>query len=146
MENTVPFVAAAFFCERVLHEKDNVLSVVRIVDTYYVDADAKTPPNVVPVVPLTALVMVKSGSVRGESQITARIRFPSGHFVDSPAKWPILLNGGEHGANLVLAIPISTRELGVYWLDIFWNDTPLTSAPVRLAQAQQNARAADTQS
>jgi hypothetical protein len=79
MQNRLPFVAAAFICEKVLDEKDGVLTAVRIVDTYTIKAieiptagsSAKgaarneTPVAVEgpKVIDVNALIGVKSGDV-----------------------------------------------------------------------------------
>jgi hypothetical protein len=43
MPNTKPLVAVATLCEQILGEKDGVVSVIRVVDTYYVE-----PPKGLP--------------------------------------------------------------------------------------------------
>ena len=37
MPNTKPLVAVATLCEQILEEKDGVVSVIRVVDTYHVE-------------------------------------------------------------------------------------------------------------
>ena len=135
MPNTLPFVAAAFVCERVLEEKDKVLSAIRIVDTYYL---AQLVPgsatNAAPVVQLTVLASVKSGDVTGEHEITIALRTPSGAGNKQIGQWRVLLNGGEQGANVVMNFAMQTSELGLFWFDLLFAGKLLTSIPLKLAK------------
>ena len=45
MPDERPYLAAALMCERVLEEKDRVLSVIRIVDNYFVQASPEDLPK-----------------------------------------------------------------------------------------------------
>ncbi len=135
MSNTRPFVGAALVCEKVLHEKDGVLSVIRMVDTFYVEPLKQNVPGVVEGVELTALAMLKSGDVKGESEISFKFRTPQGITIDAPQKFPVLLNGGEHGANVIMRFNLPVPDAsayGLYWFDVLWNGDVLTSVPFKL--------------
>ena len=46
--------------------------------------------------------------------------------------WPVVLNGGEHGANLRVQFRLLAPKIGLYWFDVLWGDEPLTRIPFRL--------------
>lgn len=135
MPNSKPFVAVAAICEKVLHEKDGVLSVIRIVDTFYVQPPSDVAPNVVPSVRLNALVSLKSGDVIGESDVSFKFRTPGGRTLNSPERFPVLFNGGEHGVNVITTFTLQLpagEAYGLYWFDVLWNSEVLTSVPFKL--------------
>lgn len=132
MPNTKPLVAAAFVCEKVLHEKDDVITVVRIVDRFMYSVDPRVPSDTTPGIPLTAFISLKSGDLKGKSMVSFRLRKPTGQIAEFERNWPVLLNGDEHGTNLVMNFVLDARTSGLYWLDVVWNRDVLTSIPIRL--------------
>ena len=136
MANTKPYVAAALLCEKVLHDADGVASLIRIVDRFTIIVP-KLPSNIAPSVELTGYFALKSGEVRGTSEITLKLRKPDGQVVDVPNKWPITLNGDEHGATVTLHLGLPP-VWGLYWLELHWNGELLSSAPFRLVEAQES--------
>lgn len=132
--NDGPFVVAALFCDRVLEEKDGVLSAIRIVDRTTIAA----PEGSALVVALTALIALKPGKAVGRYAIGLRPEAPSG--MQLPAlKAPINFEGGEgdRGVNLVLPLHMEAEE-GLYWFDVLWMDDRagteemLTRMPLRV--------------
>lgn len=134
MPNTKPLVQVAAVCEKVLQEKDNVLSAIRLVDTFYLlnEPPPNLPADIKPGAQVTALVCLKSGDITGEHQIEIKMRNPSGE-TKAVGKWPVILNGGEHGANLTINMVISAVEYGLWWFDVIWEGEVLTSIPLKLA-------------
>ena len=131
MRNKKPLVAVACLCERVLREEDGTLSAIRIVDTYRLRT-ADVPPGMTGAVSLTALIGVRSGDVEGKSEITLKLTTPSGRELGAPQSYPILLQGGESGANIIVQMALPVTELGLYRLDVTWKDELLTSIPFKL--------------
>lgn len=140
MSSPKPFVQVACICEKVLIEPDNVVSLIRIVDTMSVGIRAIGPgdlqievPKDAPSLglPMTAFVMLKSGDVIGEHEIGMRLNRPDKG--PSPVrKWPVVFSGGEHGANLRIQFTLPSAEPGLYWFDVLWGDEVLTRIPFRL--------------
>lgn len=143
MANTKPYVAVACVCEKVLLESDGVASLIRVVDTYHLqmpETAPELPTNVKAVVELTAFVSVKSGDVIGQHEIGLVLRMPDGKSTPRQ-KWPVVLNGGEHGANLKMDFRLpQPPQLGLYWFDVLWADDILTSIPFRLKLAEPKAK------
>src|SRR5262245_45206440 len=98
-----PYLSAAVFCEKVLGEKDGVLSAIRIVDRITVTASGTAPPEKMPPtnIQVTALVAFKSGFFKGSAEIKLVGRTPSQRiFADTTL--PMLFEGEDRGAQSVL--------------------------------------------
>ncbi len=137
-----PLVQVACVCEKVLIEADNVPSLIRIVDTYTLHVPPGDPQPRRRRVNLTAFISLKSGEVTGEYEVGLRLKEPEGK-VQPGRSWNVVLNGGEHGANLQIAFAIANPKLGLYWFDVLWGDDVLTSIPFRLRQTESIADVAE---
>lgn len=133
MGNKVPFVTAALICERADPGEDGAITAYRIVDRCTVNPPTDLPPNVHPAIELTLLIILKSGDVRGKSELVINLRNPAGQ-VKNIYKQPIVLNGGEHGASITAKIQLGVVEYGLFWFDVFWNNQALTSVPLKLVR------------
>lgn len=132
-ENGGPHLAAAFLCEKVLQEKDGVVSAIRIVDRIIVTASGAQPPGQMPKVnlTLTALIVFKSGNAKGSRTVKIRPVMPSGRALEE-VLLPMFLEGEDRGVNLIANIGLAASEEGLYWLDVFCDDDFVTRIPLRL--------------
>ena len=124
-----PLVQAACVCERVIVEPDNVPSLIRVVDTYFL---SPIPPNLgVPAaVELTLFICLRSGDVRGEFEVA--IRFVPPDNKTSIRRWAVDFGeGAENGVNLRIAFLLQEPKLELYWFDLLWGEEVLTRIPVR---------------
>lgn len=142
MANTKPFVQIACFCENVLIEKDEVVSAIRIVDTYFIPAlpkDVELPDGLLGVIVVNGLISLKSGDVVGSGTIGLVMNKSTGERVDlsPPGGWPVVLNGGEHGANVRIQMPLGVKNFGLFWFDVLWNGELLTRIPLKLQQGDK---------
>lgn len=133
-----PLVQVACVCEKVLIEPDSVPSLIRIVDTYHLRVPADQPLAPTVGVDLTVFVSLKSGEVVGSFEVGLTLKNPNGK-VDGPRKWPVVFNGGEHGANLKIVFTLLSPTTGLYWFDVLWGEEVLTRIPFRLKYAQPTA-------
>jgi hypothetical protein len=127
-----PLLAAALICERVLQETDNVLSLIRVVDT------VTLPPEPVPAkdelvgLPLSVLLLFKTGDARGKRQILVTLVKPSG------AKEPAVLveydfgSPEEGGHNVHMPVRLKWEQEGLYHFDVVLGGTQLTRIPLRV--------------
>src|SRR5436853_519151 len=103
--NNGPYLIAALLCEKILQEKDEAVSIIRIVDRVTVTAPASASPEILPPVPLnlSAFISFKSGSAKGRHTVKWRIETPAG--IKMPEQLlPVLFEGEDRGANLILAL------------------------------------------
>jgi hypothetical protein len=131
--STGPFLNAALLCEKVLQEKDEVISIIRIVDRITLTAHASLSPETLPPMPVSlyALISFKSGSAKGRHTVKWITETPSG--IRLPEQLlPVLFEGDDRGVNLVLNINMVVDQEGVYWFEVLLEDQLLTRIPLRI--------------
>jgi hypothetical protein len=129
-----PYLLAAVLCERVLEEKDGVVSVIRIVDRIVHTPRGPHAPEKMPAVPvaLTLFVSLKSGFARGRFNVRVRAIDPAGGAL-SEVSLPILLEGGDdRGVQSILPLFFVAQEEGLHWFEIRFEERLLTRVPLRL--------------
>lgn len=131
-----PYLTAACFCERVLEEKDGVLSAIRIVDRVMIQGLAQPGAEALPMPPipisLVALVNLKNGAARGSRRLELNPRSPSGLKLPG-VSMPVLLEGeDDRGINLRLQVYLQAQEEGVYWFDVLLDGQQFTRMPLRV--------------
>ena len=127
-----PFLAMAVLCERVLEEKDGVLSLIRIVDRL-VHAAGPEGPEEMPAI-LAKLVMVlgfKSGAVHGKRTVTVRLVDPANE-VKGEWTFPVLFEGEDKGANLIINMSLKLEKEGLHWFDVLLEKKLVTRVPLRV--------------
>ena len=134
-----PYLTAAFFCERVLQEKDGVLSFVRVIDRWNVVGP--TPTMNQTVIQGTLVVLLKSGILRSSGQMTITPVSPNGERLQ-PISLPVLFEGDdEKGAGVILPIGFPVKEPGLYWFEIVLTPqggegSVITQVPMRIVYLQ----------
>jgi hypothetical protein len=128
-----PYLTAALLCEKVLQEKDGIVSAIRIVDRIIATAQGSGLPEQMPPLPVnvTVLIMLKSGEVQGSHTIKIQQVAPSG-FRSPEMSWPIFLEGNDRGVNLIVQISFQANEQGLYWFDVYFKQDLLTRMPLRV--------------
>jgi hypothetical protein len=134
MPNTKPFVQVACVCEKVLIESGNVPTIVRMVDTFNLNAPKDMPAGALGVTEVVALVGVKSGDVTGTHTVKLVLWYPDGKSVQL-AENPATLNGGEHGHLMRYQLQLQVADMGLHWIDVLWDDEELTRIPFKLLAA-----------
>src|SRR5687767_5597282 len=101
MNPSGPHLAMAVLCQNVLIEKDNVVSVIRVVDRVTQSAVGPDAPETMPPlgIQLMAMIMLKAGSARGSFTVRLRPEDPRGVQLP-PHELPVHLEGEDRGANL----------------------------------------------
>lgn len=139
MANTKPLVAAACFCENVIEGKDGVFSAIRIVDTYIIP---KIPEGIQVkgdlhgMIVVNGLIILKAGDVTGTGTVGLIMNKLDGERVNiSPeGGWPVVLNGGSHGVNIRIQMPLGVKNFGLFWFDVTWDGEILTRIPLNIQQ------------
>lgn len=132
--STGPHLQMALFCERVLEEKDGVLSIIRVIDRVIQTAAGPAAPPAMPSFPydLTMAVSLKSGQAKGSYEIRITQEAPSGlrQQLGNPIRF--LLEGEERGHNLIVRATINFESEGLYWFDVHLDAELLTRVPLRV--------------
>lgn len=136
MTTPKPHVQLACICEKALLEPDNVMSLIRVVDTYTLEPPSLgiTLPAEIEMglaVPLKIIVSLKSGDVRGEHPVGLQLVKPD-HTVASIHEWTVMFNGDEHGVNLNIGFALRTPQYGLNWFEVLFDGEMLTRIPLRL--------------
>lgn len=151
-----PYLSQAFFCERVLHEQDGVLSFIRIFDTLNLSVHKESPPPIAAtseksnqiirpnVQAINLVIGLRSGDFVGKGTIGVEGITPSGKPVVPQLRNEVTLGGDQQGVNLILVMGIRFQENGVYWFDIYFEDRWLTRTPllVSVSATQTDAKPA----
>jgi hypothetical protein len=135
-ESKGPYIKAAVFCERVLEEKDNVLSAIRIFDRSAAEIELAEDDEEVPGIEIRGHLMV--AIVAGESlrkqAVTVRLLKPSGETVQL-AEFPIEFGPDEDAAaQLILKLAIGVTQEGIFWFEILTEDAVRTRIPLRVSK------------
>lgn len=131
------YLAVAVFCEKVLRESDNVLSFIRIVDRINVFGPAPEIKNSpIQAIPLTMMIIFKSGILRGKQLISVRPIAPNGEPMPEMS-FPLLFEGDdERGNALQTNMQFQPREEGLFWFDVYLNEEFVTRMPLRVTYQQ----------
>jgi hypothetical protein len=133
-----PYLSIAAVCERTLLEKDEVISLIRVIDRLTVLTTVTAPSGVevaIPVpppLPITLVVCFKSGNFRGSLPLAIRIETPSSF------RWPdfqmeVLFEGdGDRGSQFVLPMQFPAQDEGLYWFVIELGGEEMTRVPLRV--------------
>ncbi len=128
-----PYLAAALFCERVLEEKDGVLSIIRIIDRVIQSASGPSTPDQMPPLSygLTVLICLKPGRAKGTTQVRIDMESPSGLVKPGPSM-SALMEGEDRGQNLIMKMQMTFDEPGLYWFNVYVENTIITRMPFRV--------------
>jgi hypothetical protein len=128
-----PFIQAAALCEQVIEDKTGVLSLIRIVDTItHTEARPDAPIDMPPVTyPLKMVIMLKSGRSRGRHELKISPELPSGEIKQTFTR-SIQLEGEERGANNIINMLFTFTMEGLYWFNIYLDDSLLARIPMRI--------------
>ena len=129
-----PYVSVACACEKVLTEQDGVLSIIRVIDrVFHQVVGPEAPTQFEPFTfNFVLLVTLKSGDARGSYTVEIRPEAPSGERFDPLVSVPVLFEGEERGANLILNMGFQVQMEGLYWFDVLFQDKVLTRVPLRV--------------
>jgi len=128
-----PYVQMAGLCEQVIEDKTGALSLIRVIDTItHTEARPDAPPEMPPVTyPLKMVVMLKSGRARGRHELKIIPELPSGE-AKSPLIRSIQMEGEERGVNNIINMLFTFTMEGLYWFNIYLDDSLLTRIPLRI--------------
>lgn len=134
-----PYVASAFLCEKVLTERDGVLSFIRVIDRFTVPVlspGSQLPPGVMPPSPsvqFTLVIQIKAGDLTtGSYTMRVVLNKPNGEEIQSQ-EFSIFFNGGdENGVAVISPMALSEPDEGLHWFDVYFEAACLTRIPLRV--------------
>jgi hypothetical protein len=136
MDKPRPYLSAALLCEKVIQEKDESISLIRLADRvhYHVEGPAGLPAGIRPIIAMHAFLSLKSGPISGEHTIKMVSENPMGNRKEV-LNQKINLLGKDHGQNLIVNMNLGVEHDGLYWFDIFFDEELLTRIPLTIIAA-----------
>jgi hypothetical protein len=131
-----PYLAAACFCESILEDKLGTISAIRIIDQIAAQmpshvTDFPTDQNRL-VVPVSALVILRTGYSPGEHRLQFVVTSPSGKKERSPEQ-TVNLTPQEHGGfQIISRMNFGVFKGGLFWVDVILDDKRITRMPIRI--------------
>ena len=129
-----PYVQAALFCEYVIREVDNTVSLVRVVDRITHTESGPNTPEDLPsfTYRLKAVLMIKGGGARGRSNLVVRMEQPSGLMTDLATATLQFTGAPSSGVTSVLDMTISFEQEGLHWFDVEVDGLLLSRMPLEI--------------
>lgn len=133
-----PFLQVAALCEKVLQERDGVLSLIRIVDVVTHGAQGPDAPEEMPEFrhQLTLAISLKAGKSRGRHEIRITPELPSGEAM-TPITMAVQMEGESRGQNLIIPMDFPLRFEGLHWFKVQFDGIPLTQVPLDVRYNRQ---------
>lgn len=146
MNDARPYLAAALMCERVLEEKDQVLSIIRVVDIFYVQPFPKDFPKEAQAgAPFVAMLCFKKSFAE-----TSPIKHTVSLILHGPSGTPIkpagqteetliasfVFEAEKTAANIVVNTLLSADkiEFGTYWYQVTVDGEQVTRIPFKVLE------------
>jgi hypothetical protein len=139
-----PYLTAALICEKVIVGKDDVVTVMRIMDSTIIVLPEGTPadfPSDEHRIPVTFdhLVCLKTGKSPGPHTVRIDMVSPSGKENEGPP-FAIVLPPEEHGgANITFHQTVYMKHGGLFHFSVFIDDQLATRIPFRIDVVRQAA-------
>lgn len=128
-----PYIQMAGLCDQVLEDKTGALSLIRIIDTITHTEARPDAPEKMPSVtyPMKLVIMLKSGSTRGQHELKTIPELPSGE-LKPPLKRSLQMEGEERGVNHIINTLFTFTMEGLYWFNVYFDDSLITRIPLRV--------------
>ena len=128
-----PYIQMTGLCDQVIEDKTGALSLIRIIDTItHTEARPDAPVEMPPVTyPMKMVIMLKSGRARGRHELKIVPQLPSGE-TKAPLIRSVQMEGEERGVNNIINMLFTFTMEGLYWFNIFLDDSLLTRIPLRI--------------
>lgn len=131
-----PYLAAAFLCENILQEKDNVISAIRIVDVFFTEERYEAvEEEPIPASIARGLLLFRGGP--GEFNATIKVIAPDGK-EDVVATVNIPLRGGNHSYNVKLIIPVPLNKVGSFQMKVDLEGETLIQIPFEVRRKAES--------
>lgn len=136
-----PYLQTAALCERFLEEKDNVLTLVRLIDQVFLPVATPASGITYLPIPVWAILTFKSGQAQGTRTVT--LKTPPDLGLKRPnTSIDVTFQGGVTGVNVMIQLGITpgAAKDGEHWLDVVLDDQVVTRIPLRITyRAAENS-------
>lgn len=134
-QNTeTPYIAAAIICEQALQEKDNVISLIRLVDimntTFTPSNEEEAAKGIRIPLEFTLFISFRAGPARGKREVIVHLYDPAGDHRFQTGPYPMVFTSAEQGHNLKIQSSLTLKDPGVYWFEIVVGGQAVTRVPL----------------
>ncbi len=128
-----PFVRSALLCEKVLQERDGVMSYIRVIDRVMrTDRRPDAPENLEPFQhSMYAALSFVAGDARGRHTVVMEIEPPNG-LKKQIASIDVQFEGGNKAAAIAALLNITLDAEGVHWIHVLLDGEPITQIPLEV--------------
>ena len=130
------WITAALFCQNILNEKDESISLIRLPDRFFLAPDFAPKEGELPAVQLSMLVAIR-GTEAGIHLLAIDSVTPSGKTTQGMAGARIELKSPEHSFNLMIKSTIALVEgPGLYWFEVSLDKELCVRVPLQIEVAR----------
>lgn len=126
-----PRLKVGALCERVLQEKDGVISIIRLIDRLVITAQGIDVPKELPPGMTRVTVIMCWVSGLGDYEAKVRVNTPDNEIIES-GTLPFRLDSLEAVHNQIVKMTIPVRLPGNYWFEFILNDEVRGRVPLRV--------------
>lgn len=136
--------ASILLCERVLVERDDVMSIIRVADAFYFQRDIKAPSQEYPAVVVSVFFIARfTPDAPSTCQIGLRLTRPDGESkVIREAEVEVSLQSRlpntPIGFNLAIPLPIAARQDGIHYITGLINGVEVARAGFSLLELSKS--------
>ena len=136
-----PYVLAALLCERVLQEKDGVLSAIRIIDRVTRNYFSPKPPSKMEpfIQGVTILFVIKPGQFPGGHQLTVQPFKPTNEPLPLIRRTLNLEPPEDRGANFVVNAQLEIDTPGIWRFEVRLDDRLVAKIPLNIVYLPQSS-------
>lgn len=135
---TDPVVFVAVLCERVLREQDSVISLIRMVDRFFVPAALVETPGsstAAPMVSMTVFLALRANDYRGTCRLRVRHVSPNGEASLMEQEVGLAFRDDQLINNLTISTGVPARLIGPHTFEVLSGDQVVARLPFRLELA-----------
>jgi hypothetical protein len=134
-----PYLLAALICERVLQEKDGVLSAIRIIDRIIRNFYGPNPSSKMDPFPydLTMLFVIKPGEFPGNHLLSIDPVKPTNERLPPIRRTILLEPPADRGANFVLNAVLPVDTAGMWRFEVRLDDRLVVQIPLNVMYLPQ---------
>ncbi len=126
-----PYLKFGVLCDRVLEEKDGVLSLVRVTDRLIVTAEGAKVPSEMPQGQIILTIAMGWTGGLGNHEAKIRIIMPGGDQWESQTM-PFFLDSLDRGHNITAKTTLTVKQQGLYWVEFLLNGKVKSRVPWRV--------------
>jgi len=131
-ENRGPYINAALLCEKVLEEKDSVLSIVRLINQLVHTQKGADAPQKLPKFSyrLFCVCVIKAGDADGKHILGIKLKSPADKLLEK-LEFPFAVQNGA-GANIIMEMNLTFSQVGLYWFEVYLDSELATKIPLTI--------------